>query len=72
MGIKIEIEKFAASKNVKLREYQKTNLRNIERDYEAGKIDKNAVIAKVHYEFKKEGKVLSSSEENELAKKISN
>lgn len=70
MGIKNEIEKFAASKGVALRDYQKNNLRSIERDFEAGKIDKNAVISKVHQEFKKEGKILSSSDEREIGSKI--
>ena len=70
MGTKNEIEKFAASKGINLRDYQKTNLRNIERDYESGKIDKNMVISRVYQEFKKEGRFLSSSEQRELTGKI--
>jgi hypothetical protein len=70
MGIKAKIEIFASSKNISLRDYQKSNLRNIERDFETGKIDKNAVVSRVHQEFKKEGRLLSSSEERELLSKI--
>lgn len=70
MGIKNEIEKFAASKNITLRDYQKTNLRNIERDYENKKIDKATVVSRVSSEFRKEGKILSSSEQRELEGKI--
>lgn len=70
MGIKAKIEAFASSKSITLRDYQKTNLRNIERDFEAGKIDKNTVVSRVHQELKKEGRILSSSEERELGSKI--
>lgn len=70
MGIKSKIETFASSKGITLRDYQKSNIRDIERDFESGKIDKNAVISKVHYEFKKEGKILSSSDEREMMSKI--
>ena len=69
MGIKNEIEKFAASKNITLRDYQKSNLRNIERDYESTK-DAGVAVAKVYYEFKKEGRLLSSSEQRELRSKF--
>ncbi|MGW8184699.1 MAG: hypothetical protein ACWGHO_01140 [Candidatus Moraniibacteriota bacterium] len=72
MGIKNEIEKFAASKNITLRDYQKSNLRNIERDYENKKIDKAVVVSKVVNEFRKEGRLLSSGEQRELAGKIPN
>jgi len=70
MGIKAKIETFASSKKISLRDYQKNNLRDIERDFENGKIDKNAVVSRVHQEFKKEGRILSSSEERELSSKI--
>jgi hypothetical protein len=70
MGIKNEIEKFAASKNITLRDYQKNNLRSIERDYESGKIDKDGAIVKISSEFKKEGKLLDSSEKRELNGRI--
>lgn len=70
MGIKAKIETFASSKGITLRDYQKSNIRNIERDFEAGKMDKDAVVSKVHYEFKKEGRILSSGEEREMRSKI--
>lgn len=69
MGIKNEIEKFAASKGITLRDYQKNNLRNIEREYESTK-DASIAVAKVYYEFKKEGRLLSSGEMRELKSKL--
>jgi hypothetical protein len=70
MGIKNEIEKFASSKKIVLRDYQKSNLRNIERDFENKKIDKATVVSRVSSEFRKEGKLLSSGEQRELESKI--
>lgn len=70
MGLKNEVERFASSKGIALRDYQKSNIRNIERDYEAKKIDKNTAVSKLHQEFRKEGKILTSSEERELGSKI--
>ena len=70
MGIKNKIEEFASSHKITLRDYQKSNLRNIERDFENKKIDAGGVISQVAYEFKKEGRLLSSSELRELKGKI--
>lgn len=70
MGIKNDIEKFAADKKIALRDYQKSNLRNIEREYEGGKIDKDGVVNKVAFELKKEGRLLSSGEMRELKAKL--
>lgn len=70
MGIKNEVEKFAASKNISLRDYQKSNLRNIERDFQNSKIDPSAVVSQVSQEFRKEGRLLSGAEERELKGKI--
>ncbi|HBI16595.1 MAG TPA: hypothetical protein DDY52_00330 [Candidatus Moranbacteria bacterium] len=70
MGIKNDIEKFASDHKIALRDYQKSNLRNIEREYDGGKIDKDGVVNKVAFELKKEGRLLSSGEMRELKGKL--
>ncbi len=70
MGLENEVEKFASGKNISLRDYQKSNLRNIERDYDSKKIDKARAVSLIANEFKKEGRLLSGVEERELKGKI--
>ncbi|MFZ2153893.1 MAG: hypothetical protein WAV16_01565 [Candidatus Moraniibacteriota bacterium] len=70
MGIKNEVEKFAAAKGIALRDYQKSNLRDIERDFENKRIEADKALSRISDEFKKEGKFLSSSEQSELKGKI--
>ncbi|EKE20535.1 MAG: hypothetical protein ACD_7C00535G0002 [uncultured bacterium] len=71
MGIKAKIETFASSKGIVLRDYQKNNLRNIERDFESKKIEVDAVVSMVSREIGKEGRLLSSGEQRELKSKMS-
>ena len=70
MGLKNDVESFASDKGIVLRDYQKSNLRNIEREYDGGKIDKDRVVNKVAFELKKEGRLLSSGEMRELKGKL--
>lgn len=70
MGLKSDVESFASAKGIALREYQKSNVRNIERDYDNKKIDKDKAVALIAHEIKKEGRLLSSSEQRELKNKI--
>ena len=71
MGIEAKIETFASSKGIVLRDYQKNNLRNIERDFESKKIEVDAVVSMVSREIGKEGRLLSSGEQRELKSKMS-
>ncbi|MFA6184143.1 MAG: hypothetical protein WC682_03495 [Parcubacteria group bacterium] len=71
MGIKAKIETFASNKGIILRDYQKNNLRNIERDFESKKIDADKAATMASAEIGKGGRLLSSGEQRELRSKIS-
>ena len=70
MGIKTKIETFASSKGIILRDYQKNNLRNIERDFESKKIDADKAVMMASAEIGKGGRSLSSGEQRELKSRI--